>query len=127
MTFGSKYNNTQPKFAITITNPVYKSLKDLQAENKTDTVYPVYAVYINTKGRYGDQALVAIDDHTMVNLPMHCTEKCKMMLMDPEAIEAMNTGKAGFKIYQYTSNSGQSGLSVSWCDRIPTPDDTLPF
>lgn len=127
MSFGTKYGKRTASFAITIdSNPTYRKLSELLQENGPDTVYPVYALFI-TEGRYGEQALAVIDSHTMVNLPAHTVNTVKDMLDDPEAIGQMNTGTAGFKIYEYTSKNGRTGQSVTWVDRTPGKNDPLPF
>lgn len=116
MSFASKYSKASPVFNVRLNHPVYTSLADLFSEYGSGHVFAIAGVYINTKGKYGPQACLAINENTMVNLPTHLLEDCEDMRKDPEAIEAINNGQAGFKVYQYTSKAGNSGFSVDWVD-----------
>ncbi len=116
MSFATKYSKATPTFNVRINKPAYTTLADLYKENGKDEVYPIAGVYINTKGKYGAQGCIAINESLMVNLPAHMLEDCEEMRKDPEAIEAINSGQAGFRIYQYTSKAGNTGYSVDWVD-----------
>lgn len=116
MSFASKYSKATPTFNVRLNKPAYTTLADLFRENGKDEVYPIAGVYINTKGKYGPQACIAINESLMVNLPAHMLEACEEMRKDQEAIDAINNGQAGFKVYQYTSKAGKTGFSVDWVD-----------
>jgi len=117
MSFASKYNHGQgPRWAVKLNHPSYTNLADLLAENGSDYVYPICAIYENDKGKYGPQPCVAISDTVLVNLPQHLLEDCRNMRQDSEAVEAINNGQAGFRIYTYNSKSGRACYSVSWVD-----------
>ena len=116
MSFASKYSHATPLFNVRIKEPAYTSLADLFAEYGKDHVFPIAAIYINTKGMYGPQAVIAINESTLVNLPSHLLKVCKDMIGDPEAVTSINEGHAGFKIYQYTGKNGHCGFSVDWVD-----------
>ena len=116
MSFASKYGKASPIFNVKITKPVYTNLADLFSEYGSGQVFAISGVYINTKGKYGPQACIAINESTMVNLPSHLLEVCQEMRQDPDAVEAINNGQAGFRVYQYTSKAGNSGFSVDWVD-----------
>lgn len=116
MSFASKYSKASPIFNVRITKPSYTSLADLFAEYGAGHVFAIAGIYINTKGKYGPQAVIAINESTLVNLPSHLLEECEEMRKDPEAVDAINNGQAGFKVYQYTSKAGNSGFSVDWVD-----------
>lgn len=116
MSFASKYSKATPTFNVRLNKPAYTTLADLFRENGKDEVYPIVGVYINTKGKYGPQACIAINESLMVNLPAHMLEACEEMRKDQEAIDAINDGQAGFKVYQYTSKAGKTGFSVDWVD-----------
>lgn len=115
MSFGSKYGKSSVHFTFDATGLPYKSLADLYRDNGEKHVYPIRAIYINTKGRYGDQALLACDEY-IVNLPQHLLSTCNQMREDPEAVDLINQGKAGFTIYPYDGKSGRKGFSVNWVD-----------
>ena len=116
MSFASRHNHVAPRYAVRISNPAYTSLADLYKENGGDFVYPICGIYINTKGRFGPQACIAINESILVNLPQHLTEVCEDMRADPEDTEAINNGQAGFKVYQYQSKGGRLCYSVTWVD-----------
>ena len=116
MSFASKYSKASPVFNIRLNKPAYTSLADLFAEYGKDHVFSIAAIYINTKGKYGPQAVIAINESTLVNLPSHLLEACEEMRKDPEAVDAINNGQAGFKVYQYNTKNGNSGFSVDWVD-----------
>ena len=122
---GGNYTKSAPKGAE------YYKLSKLQR----DVVYPVDALYINTKGRYGDEGVV-LTMGVLVNLPQHLTETVKEMRSDNELTDAINKGEFGFKVYQYDGTNG-SGYSVNWVDIDPNTkeqtsqtdvnQDDLPF
>ena len=116
MSFASKYSHATPLFNVRIKEPAYTSLADLFSEYGNDHVFPIAAIYINTKGMYGPQAVIVMNENTLVNLPSHLLKVCRDMIQDPEAVEAINNGNAGFKIYQYTGKNGNCGFSVDWVD-----------
>ena len=62
------------------------------------------------------EACIAVNDSLLVNLPAHLTEVCEQMRADEEAVDAINHGQAGFKIYEYASKSGVIRYSVDWVD-----------
>lgn len=116
MSFASKYSKASPVFNIRLNKPSYTSLPDLFAEYGKDHVFAIAAIYINTKGKYGPQAVIAINESTLVNLPTHLLEDCEKMRKDPEAVDAINNGLAGFKVYQYATKTGKQCFSVDWVD-----------
>ena len=116
MSFASKYSKASPKFNVRITKPKYTNLADLYKDYGTGYTFPIAGVYVNSKGKYGPQGIIAIDESILVNLPAHLLEDIEEMRKDPEAVEAINNGQAGFKVYQYSTKSGNTGYSVTWVD-----------
>lgn len=64
--------------------------------------YPIEALFINTKGKFGDQGVIISDDY-IVNLPQHLTEMIEDMRQDAEMIEAINQRLFDFEIYEFES------------------------
>lgn len=95
-----KYNKTG--FTINTEGFEYKSLMNLHAVDP-DRTYVVRGIYINDKGKYGPSPLFATDS-CYVNLPSHLLETCKELRADREAVNAINEGHMGFKIYTYEAN-----------------------
>ena len=115
MSFASKFNKSR-KFSINTTGFSYKSLADLFNENGADCVYTIYAIYINTKSKFGDAPVVATADY-FVNFPKHMIEDAQEILSDADAISDINAGKVGFKIYQYHDNKhNRDCFGVDWVD-----------
>jgi hypothetical protein len=96
-------------------NSPYVSLKELYKNNGKDKVYPLCGLYINTKGKYGDQA-VLYTDKFYVNTPSHMLERCQDILHDQEDIDDINAGKCGFTVYAYTDQNGTERHSVSFVE-----------
>lgn len=94
--------NRRPLFDIDTEGFKYFSLKDIFEENNEDDslVYPIYALYINTKGKHEDAPVVAFEDR-YVNLPPHQLEMAKEILDSDDAVKAINDGKCGIQIRKY--------------------------
>lgn len=94
----------------------YYKLKDL-AQYK-DKIFPLRALFISTKGRYGD-APVAVTDLFYVNLPGHLLADVKNIIQDPETVADINAGKCGFKVRAYQNQNGGESYSVEWVETEP--------
>lgn len=92
------------KFSVNTDGFGYASLADLFNNNGADMVYIVRAIYINTKGKFGDAPVIATDKE-FVNLPKNCLSICNTILASPEAIQAINNGECGVKIRPYHSKT----------------------
>lgn len=116
MGIANKYNKTK-MFNFSIPQEYkYISLSELFQKNGKDKVYPVLAMYINKKSRYGDAPIVATDEF-LVNLPSYLLDTVKDMMKDEELVDAVNESKFGFTIYQYANkNTGELCFSVNWVD-----------
>lgn len=116
--FANKYNKSAAHYTyIFPDNPSYKKLEELYDRQNPDKVYPVYGLYINTKGSYGEQAIAATENAVIINLPMHLVDVVKQMREDAELTEAINADKFGLKITTYQKNgSRKTFYSVEWCD-----------
>lgn len=64
--------------------------------------YPIEALFINTKGKFGDQGVIISGDY-IVNLPNHLTEMIEEMRQDSEMVEAINQRLFDFEIYEFES------------------------
>lgn len=99
--FASKFNKAR-KFDVDTRNFNYESLADLFNANGKDKVYPLTAIYINNKSKYG-KAPVFATDYCFVNAPSHMLDTANEILSDDEAVAAINNGEVGFVIYPYTA------------------------
>lgn len=116
MGIAGKYNKTNP-FTFKVPDSFgYYTLRDLVKQDGDGIVYPVNAIYINHKSRYGDAPVVATDS-CLVNFPNHMTDTVEKMLSDGEVIAAINAGTVGFTIYGYSTQKAKGTFySVTWVD-----------
>lgn len=117
--FAAKYN-TRKTFDITTDDFDYKTLEELLAEQPKDaeeaTIHIVRGIYLNTKGLYGVQPVIALDD-CYVNLPEHLSDCCREMINNPQAVKAINEGHLGFNIDTYYKTKYEKMCySVLWVD-----------
>lgn len=99
MAFASRFNKSR-KFDVDTSNFEYMSLAELYYTHGEEMVYPLTAIYINTKSMYGNAPVFATDD-CFVNAPSHMLDTAKEILADEEAVADINSGKVGFEIYPY--------------------------
>lgn len=100
MAFKFQSLNVQKLFNVDSTNFEYKSLSEIREEYGKDT-FTARGFYINTKGMFGDSPVVATANE-YVNLPQHLTDVIKQIIENKEAVDAVNAGKCGFKVVDYT-------------------------
>ena len=115
MGYASKFNKGKANFTYKTPDGLgYANLGELFKANGGQKVYTVHALYINTKGKYGDQPIV-VTDEAQVNLPEHLLDVVKEMRADEEAVNLINDGKIGFTIYEYNNSFGNN-YAVNWVD-----------
>ena len=98
----SKYNKGGVTFEVDIKNFTFVPLETLFARDGGKTIFGIDGLYINKKSSFGDHpvAIVAVEN-MLVDLPSHMTEDVKEILADPEAVEAIKSGKVGFTVQMY--------------------------
>ena len=97
--FAAKYNRGR-LFDIDTTNFEFVSLNELFEKNGAETVYPIKALYINTKSKFGANPVIATDK-CFVDLPSFMTDTVREILADHDAVDFINEGGVGFTIYSY--------------------------
>ena len=109
--------NGNKKFNFTqFEDAEYTSLKELYKENGGEKVYTLKALYINTKGMYGDSPVALINGYN-VNLPNHLLDTINLFIDSADMVDAINNNEVGFTIYKYTDNKyGKECYSVSWVE-----------
>lgn len=116
MKFTEKHGSAGKLFTFEIPeNFEYTNLRDLANKNGLETVYQVNALYINTKGKYGDAPVIATNCE-LVNAPQHLTDTVKDVLKDGESLALINNGKVGFNIYEYLHPQHGVCYGLSWLD-----------
>lgn len=114
----SKKFNSEKKFNIETENFDYVSLEQLHLDTLKDPnhVFVVKGIYINSKGMYDAQPVIALED-TYVNLPSHQCDVCRQMIADPAAVVAINEGHLGFIITTYyKARYARTCYAVEWVD-----------
>lgn len=96
--FGDKYIKAR-RFDIDTTDFQFITLAQLY-HDEPDKVYTLAGVYINTKSKYGENPIFATNEF-LVNCPVHMLETAKNIINDPLAIDDINAGRVGFKVYAY--------------------------
>lgn len=98
----------------------YKSLCDLFNDFGEDTIYTIQGLYVNTKGKYGDSIVCLCKndkaDNIVVNFPKHLTDSGKRVIHSNDCINAINDGKAGFRIKTYNDSDNVLRYSIEWLD-----------
>lgn len=83
------------------------------AELPQDKKYTIEALFINKKGKFGDQGVIVIENY-FVNLPNHLTEMIEEMRSDNEVTEAINNRELAFEIYEFTSKKyNRTSVSIN--------------
>lgn len=120
--FANQYNRER-LFDVDTTDLKYYELRDVFSNQ--DEVWIVEALYINTKGLFDDRPCVVahrVDEvdpfRCYLNLPAHLCEICREVLKDKNAVAAINAGRVGFTIYQYTAQNynDRECYSIKWID-----------
>lgn len=95
----NKYSNGDAKFEYD--NEKKRDYIKLGELDMSKT-YPIEALFINTKGKFGDQGVIISGDY-IVNLPNHLTEMIEEMRQDSEMVDAINQRLFDFEIYEFES------------------------
>lgn len=114
--FASKFNKAR-KFDVDTTHFQYESLADMYNANGKEHIYPLTAIYINTKSKFGSAPVFATDT-CFVNAPSHMLDTAREILADDEAVAAINNGEVGFEIYPYTAEKfNRECFGINFVDR----------
>ena len=114
----NKYSNGgTPQYEFNKEDREFVKLQDL----RKDVKHPIEALFINTKGKYGNQGVIYTDG-SIVNLPNHLTSLIEDMRNDSEVTEAINARKLAFEVYEYESEKGRKGYSINIVEN--TQDNT---
>lgn len=121
--FAKQYNKER-LFDIDTSGFDYYNLEEI-FDGDEETVWQFRGLYINTKGNFEPQPVVALKDG-YVNLPAHMCDVCKEMLKDRRFIAAVNMGTCGFTIYQYEQKRfNKDCYAIRWIDVDPLKPDSF--
>lgn len=115
----SKHQNVVANFDFPEKDRDFKKLEELYNE-QPKARYTILAIFINTKGKFGNQGVFITDDF-QVNLPPHLLDLSQNLRQDEEVIEAINNRQLAFEIYQYNGKNGK-GYSINLVPSIE-PDE----
>lgn len=115
----NKYGSALPEYNFPKTEREFAKLSEL-AEG---SVYTIQALFINTKGKFGDQGVIYTSDK-IVNLPKHLTSRINELRSDDEVTQAINSRQLGFETYSYTTDAGRSGYSINIVPSNAPSEDT---
>jgi len=82
----------------------FEKMEDLYNLNGAEKVYTLSAVFINTKSNFGPRP-VGVTPDFMVDFPNHTLPEVQQILQDPDTIQQIKEGKAGFQIRAYMSKT----------------------
>lgn len=105
-----KHQNVVANFEFEEKERPFKKLKELQLADE-GARYTILAIFINTKGKFGDQGVFITNDF-QVNLPPHLLDLSQELRQDEEVIEAINNRELAFEVYQYNGKNGK-GYSIN--------------
>ena len=115
----NKHQTVAPSFDFEEKERDFTKLAELQENTK----YTILAVFINKKGKFGDQGLFVTEDF-QVNLPPHLLDLAHDLRQDQEIIDAINNRELAFEIYQYNGKNGVGySLNLTPSEK-PQQDDT---
>lgn len=106
----NKHQNVVANFDFPEKEREFKKLEELHKQ-QPNARYTILAVFINTKGKFGDQGIFVTNDF-QVNLPPHLLELSQELRQDDEIIEAINNRELAFEIYEYNGKNGK-GYSIN--------------
>lgn len=101
MSFALKFNKGK-KFNIDTEGFEFVDRGELFDKDGEGMVYPLTAIFINKKSKYGDHPVFATNKF-FVDAPGHMMETVNDILADADAISCINEGKVGFTLYEYTT------------------------
>lgn len=111
-----KYQTNQVPFVKKAPkNATYIKLDELP--EPLNHVYPVDAVYINSKSIYGDSGVILSGEY-LINAPQHLTSNIKNMTEDDVLRNYINSNGVGFTRYEYQDKNGVTRVSLNWVDRV---------
>lgn len=105
----SKYSKGNfPTYDFPEQERTFAKLQDLSEGVK----YTIQALFINTKGKFGDQGVIYTQDK-IINLPKHLLELIKDLRSDDEVTSAINARQLAFEVYSYNTDEGRKGYSIN--------------
>lgn len=104
----NKYGSAFPEYNFPEREREFAKLQELTE----GTRYTIQALFINRKGKFGDQGVIYTEDK-IINLPKHLLELVKELRADNEVTQAINERQLAFEVYNYSTDEGRVGYSIN--------------
>lgn len=111
----AKHNRRVNIFRIDTAGFEFKKLRELYDKKNPETVFPVYGLYINRKGKYGESPFAASEGY-FISLPAHLVGLVKDILNDDECVKQINDCQAGLVIRTYDDDKGVTHYTADFVD-----------
>ena len=115
----NKYGSAFPEYDFPKRERQFAKLSELTEGTK----YTIQALFINTKGKFGDQGVIYTNEF-IINLPNHLLDLIKDLRSDEEVTEAINNRQLAFTVYSYATDTGRSGYSINITTSNAPSDNT---
>ena len=113
--FNEKFGKNAAKFTFDSKGLPFVKLSEYAAENGTDAVITVKAMFTHNKSEYGEKGVI-VCERCCIDVPSQLIEDIKTVRADADMVKAVNDGKCGFKIYSYTDKNGKTRYSGTFVD-----------
>lgn len=116
----AELNKTLPEFTFKLSEDVKLEFTKLNGISQS-TPLLVKMMYLNKKGKFGDQYVVVAEDSEGnlfgVNLPGFMTEEVDQIRRNKDLVDGINAGKCGIKCSaKMTSSNGRDVYRPVWVD-----------
>ena len=115
----NKYGSAFPEYNFPEREREFAKLQELTE----GTRYTIQALFINKKGKFGDQGVI-YTSNKIVNLPKHLLELVKELRADSEVTQAINERQLAFEVYSYSTDEGRTGYSINIVPSDAPSEDT---
>lgn len=125
--FANAFNASTTFFDVDTTGLQFVSLQWLHT-NYNGCIFAVKGLFVNHKGNFGDTPVI-ISDGALVNLPSHCMATTDIILHQEQAVNAIKSGKVGFKVREFVSKNpkakGKKCYTIHYVDLTPDMATTV--
>ncbi len=111
----AKHNRQAAQFKVDTSGFEFKKLGELYNAQAPETIFSVYGLYINRKGKYGESPFAASDGY-FISLPAHLVDTVKEICADSESVAQINDCKAGLTIRTYDDDKGVTHYTADFVD-----------
>lgn len=103
--FSFRNKFSKASFGIDTKDYEYIKLAEVAKASSPDEIHPINGLYVHGSALGDSPVVIDIQAKKLVNMPKHMGETFREILADPEAVQAIKDGKAGYTIYTYESHA----------------------